>query len=182
MSSADITPLREVDNVDAAFAEGGTDALERAYETYGSMVYTMCRRALGADLAADATQEVFVSAWRARTQFDMQRGSLGGWLTGHREASHHRRVAGATATSRRGRYRPRGRDGVIRCRGDARSRAVVRRTRTTAVVVEATHRACVLRASDTRRDRRALRDTARYCEERYPSRFGSIAASHGARP
>ena len=82
VSSADITPLREVDNVDAAFAEGGTDALERAYETYGSMIYTMCRRALGADLAADATQEVFVSAWRARTQFDMQRGSLGGWLTG----------------------------------------------------------------------------------------------------
>ncbi|HUP75855.1 MAG TPA: sigma-70 family RNA polymerase sigma factor [Acidimicrobiales bacterium] len=46
------------------------------------MVYTMCRRALGTDLAADATQEVFVSAWRARTQFDMRRGSLGGWLAG----------------------------------------------------------------------------------------------------
>ena len=82
VSSADITPLREVDAVDAAFAEGGIGALEQAYETYGSMVYTMCRRALGTDLAADATQEVFVSAWRARTQFDMHRGSLGGWLAG----------------------------------------------------------------------------------------------------
>jgi RNA polymerase sigma-70 factor (ECF subfamily) len=46
------------------------------------MVYTMCRRALGTDLAADATQEVFVSAWRARAQFDVRRGSLGGWLAG----------------------------------------------------------------------------------------------------
>jgi len=81
-SSAEITPLREVDDVDAAFSEGGVDALERAYEAYGSMVYTMCRRALGADLAADAAQEVFVSAWRARAQFDMRRGSLGGWLAG----------------------------------------------------------------------------------------------------
>ncbi|MEO5838535.1 MAG: sigma-70 family RNA polymerase sigma factor [Acidimicrobiales bacterium] len=82
MSSADITPLREVDEVDAAFAECGVGALERAYEAYGSMVYTMCRRALGPDLAADATQEVFVSAWRAREQFDVRRGSLGGWLAG----------------------------------------------------------------------------------------------------
>jgi len=82
VSSADITPLREIDDVDAAFAEGGAGALERAYEAYGSMVYTMCRRALGTDLAADATQEVFVSAWRARAQFDVRRGSLGGWLAG----------------------------------------------------------------------------------------------------
>jgi RNA polymerase sigma-70 factor (ECF subfamily) len=82
VSSADITPLREIDDIDAAFAEGGVGALERAYEAYGSMVYTMCRRALGADLAADATQEVFVSAWRARAQFDVRRGSLGGWLAG----------------------------------------------------------------------------------------------------
>jgi RNA polymerase sigma-70 factor (ECF subfamily) len=82
VSSADITPLRQVDDVDTAFAEGGVDALQRAYEAYGSMVYTMSRRALGADLAADATQEVFVSAWRARTQFDVRRGSLGGWLAG----------------------------------------------------------------------------------------------------
>jgi RNA polymerase sigma factor (sigma-70 family) len=82
VSSADITPLRQVDSVDAAFVEGGVDALEQAYEAYGPMVYTMCRRALGTDLAADATQEVFVSAWRSRAQFDVQRGSLGGWLAG----------------------------------------------------------------------------------------------------
>ncbi len=80
--SADGTPLREVDDVDAAFAEGGIGALERAYEAYGTMVYTMCRRALGPDLATDATQEVFVSAWRARAQYEPARGSLAGWLTG----------------------------------------------------------------------------------------------------
>jgi RNA polymerase sigma-70 factor (ECF subfamily) len=102
VSSADITPLREIDDVDAAFAEGGVGALERAYEAYGSMVYTMCRRALGADLAADTTQEVFGSAWRGRAQFDMRRGSLGGWLAGitkHRivdvlRARHRQMVVG----------------------------------------------------------------------------------------
>jgi RNA polymerase sigma factor (sigma-70 family) len=80
--SADGTPLREIDDVDAAFAEGGVGALERAYEAYGTMVYTMCRRSLGADVAADATQEVFVSAWRNRAQYEPARGSLAGWLTG----------------------------------------------------------------------------------------------------
>ena len=80
--ATDGTPLREIDDVDAAFAEGGIDALERAYEAHGTMVYTMCRRALGPDIAADATQEVFVSAWRARAQYQPDRGSLAGWLTG----------------------------------------------------------------------------------------------------
>jgi RNA polymerase sigma-70 factor (ECF subfamily) len=82
VSSDDLTPLREVDDVDAAFAEGGVGALERAYDAYGTMVFTMCRRALGPDVAADATQEVFVSAWRARAQYDVTKGSLAGWLTG----------------------------------------------------------------------------------------------------
>jgi RNA polymerase sigma factor (sigma-70 family) len=82
VSFADSTTLHTVDDVDAAFAEGGVDALRRAYDAYGSMIYTMCRRALGTDLATDATQEVFVSAWRARAQFDPLRGSLGAWLTG----------------------------------------------------------------------------------------------------
>jgi RNA polymerase sigma-70 factor (ECF subfamily) len=81
-AAADVTPLREIDDVDAAFSKGGAGALELAYDAYGTMVFTMCRRVLGPDLAADATQEVFVSAWRAHAQFDPQRGSLAGWLTG----------------------------------------------------------------------------------------------------
>jgi RNA polymerase sigma-70 factor (ECF subfamily) len=97
VSSDDVSPLRELDDVDAAFAEGGVGALERAYEAYGTMVFTMCRRALGPDLAADATQEVFVSAWRGRTQFDATRGSLAAWLTG---IARHRIVDVVRAQSR----------------------------------------------------------------------------------
>ena len=104
--AADGTPLREIDDVDAAFAEGGIGALERAYHEYGTMVYTMCRRALGPDIAADATQEVFVSAWRARAQYEPARGSLAGWLTGiarHRivdvlRSQQRQKVVGAVET------------------------------------------------------------------------------------
>jgi RNA polymerase sigma-70 factor (ECF subfamily) len=102
VATADVTALQQIDDVDAAFARGGADALKRAYEAYGTMVYTMCRRVLGPDLAADATQEVFVSAWRAHDQFDLERGSLAGWLTGitrHRiidvlRAQQRQRLAG----------------------------------------------------------------------------------------
>jgi RNA polymerase sigma factor (sigma-70 family) len=64
-----------------AFATDET-GLRDAYDEYGSLVYSICRRALGAEAAKDATQEVFVSAWRAREQFDPSRGSLPAWLVG----------------------------------------------------------------------------------------------------
>ncbi|MFT5433509.1 MAG: RNA polymerase sigma factor (sigma-70 family) [Myxococcota bacterium] len=56
--------------------------LRDAYGSHGSLVYSICRRALGAEAAKDATQEVFVNAWRAREQFDPTRGSLSAWLVG----------------------------------------------------------------------------------------------------
>ncbi|MDW3218066.1 MAG: sigma-70 family RNA polymerase sigma factor [Acidimicrobiales bacterium] len=73
---------RVVDEVDAAFARGGDDALRRAYDAHGSLVYTLCSRALGPERANDATQEVFLSAWRARDRFDPSKGNLAAWLTG----------------------------------------------------------------------------------------------------
>ena len=84
----------EVDAVEEAFLRGDESSLPAAYAAHGSLVYSFCRRALGADdRASDVTQEVFVSAWRARAQFDPSKGSLAGWLMGiakHRLIDHVR--------------------------------------------------------------------------------------------
>jgi RNA polymerase sigma factor (sigma-70 family) len=79
VSTAD---LRVIDAVEAAFGQGGEDALRAAYDAHGALVYSFCRRSLGDDRAKDVTQEVFVSAWRARDRFDSSKGSLAGWLMG----------------------------------------------------------------------------------------------------
>ncbi len=57
-------------------------SLRAAYEAHGSLVYSFCRRTIGEERAKDVTQEVFVSAWRARHRFDPAKGSLAGWLVG----------------------------------------------------------------------------------------------------
>jgi RNA polymerase sigma factor (sigma-70 family) len=63
------------------FASGEAE-LREVYDAYGSLVYGVCRRTLDGDSAKDVTQEVFVSAWRGRDQFDPERGALGAWLVG----------------------------------------------------------------------------------------------------
>lgn len=65
-----------------AFRDDAVDGLRRAYDLHGSLIYTLCRRALGDDGAADVTQEVFISAWARRDQFDPDKGRLGAWLVG----------------------------------------------------------------------------------------------------
>lgn len=85
MIGDDFMPVREVsavDDVEASFVAGEDDALRRAYDAHGRLVYTLCRRSLGSDLASDVTQEVFAAGWFARHQYDPSRGSLGGWLVG----------------------------------------------------------------------------------------------------
>ena len=67
--------------LDTAFACGAA-GLREAYDAHGALVFSICRRTLDAEAAKDVTQEVFVSAWRGRDQFDPQRGSLAGWLVG----------------------------------------------------------------------------------------------------
>lgn len=74
--------VRVVDDVESAFEAGDADALKAVYDAHGSLVYTFCARTVGVDLAADVTQEVFISAWRSRHRFDSERGSLAGWLMG----------------------------------------------------------------------------------------------------
>jgi RNA polymerase sigma-70 factor (ECF subfamily) len=70
-----------VDVLDEAFATGDAD-IRDAYQAHGRLVYSICRRSLDAEAAQDVTQEVFVSAWRGRAQFDPGRGSLAAWLVG----------------------------------------------------------------------------------------------------
>ena len=74
--------LRAPGDVELAFAAGDDDALRRVFEAHGSLVYTFCARSLDHDRAHDVTQEVFLSAWRARDRFDPSKGTLAGWLIG----------------------------------------------------------------------------------------------------
>lgn len=75
------TVMPDERSLDVAFANGDAD-LRLVYDAHGSLVYSLCRRALGDEAAKDATQEVFVSAWRKREQFDPSKGALGAWLVG----------------------------------------------------------------------------------------------------
>jgi RNA polymerase sigma-70 factor (ECF subfamily) len=84
VGAEDAAPLVDAEDavVAAVFAAGGDDALRAAYDAYGPLVFTFCRRALGPDRAGDATQEVFLAAWRSRARFDPAQGTLRGWLVG----------------------------------------------------------------------------------------------------
>jgi RNA polymerase sigma-70 factor (ECF subfamily) len=74
--------MRLVDDLESEFRAGSDHALRAAYEAHGSLVYSCCVRTVGEAMAADVTQEVFISAWRSRHRFDAERGSLAGWLIG----------------------------------------------------------------------------------------------------
>jgi RNA polymerase sigma factor (sigma-70 family) len=78
--SAEVLEFEDGDMLEARFATAGREALQAAYERHGSLVTTFCRRIVGMDDAADVTQEVFLSAWRAQHRFDPTRGGLAGWL------------------------------------------------------------------------------------------------------
>jgi RNA polymerase sigma factor (sigma-70 family) len=69
------------DSLGIAFGRGEVD-LREIYEAHSSLVYAICRKAVGADAAAEVTQDVFLSAWRGRAQFDPERGNLTAWLVG----------------------------------------------------------------------------------------------------
>jgi RNA polymerase sigma factor (sigma-70 family) len=61
------------------FASGDDGALRAAFDRYGELVYSICRRSVPV-AAADLTQEVFIAAWRSRHTYDPAKGSLGAWL------------------------------------------------------------------------------------------------------
>ena len=69
------------DSLGMAFFAGEAE-LREVYDAHGSLVYGICRRTIGDEAAREVTQDVFVSAWRAREQFDPGRGTLAAWLVG----------------------------------------------------------------------------------------------------
>lgn len=86
----DVSELEVPDEIDAdadaalavAFSRGDEGSLEAVYRRHGQLIYSFCSKGVGADRAADVTQEVFVAAWRSHERFDSTRGSLPGWLIG----------------------------------------------------------------------------------------------------
>jgi RNA polymerase sigma-70 factor (ECF subfamily) len=70
-----------IDARSGAFADGEA-GLRAAYDAHGGLVYGICRKALDEHAAKDVTQEVFLSAWRGRHQFDPAKGNLAAWLVG----------------------------------------------------------------------------------------------------
>jgi len=62
------------------FAGGDPAALEAVYAEHGALVHSFCRRSLDPARAADATQDVFLAAWRSRDRYRPDAGSLAGWL------------------------------------------------------------------------------------------------------
>jgi RNA polymerase sigma factor (sigma-70 family) len=74
-------PIQSPAALDHAFAAGAVD-LKVVYDAHGSLVYSICRKALDEHAANEVTQDVFLSAWRGKDQFDPDRGTLAGWLVG----------------------------------------------------------------------------------------------------
>ncbi|MFE6254729.1 RNA polymerase sigma factor [Agromyces sp. NPDC057865] len=77
----------------SAFAAGDERALREAYARWSPLVFRLALRSLGErGDAEDVTQQVYISAWRARATYDAERAALGAWLVGitkHRIADAH---------------------------------------------------------------------------------------------
>jgi len=78
----DRAPAPPDDPITSAFVSGDERALRSLYDAHSRLVHSYCRRVVGADAAADVTQEVFLAAWRSRDRFDPSQGTLTGWLMG----------------------------------------------------------------------------------------------------
>jgi RNA polymerase sigma-70 factor, ECF subfamily len=78
----------------AGFAEGDELCLEESYRRWVQLIYTVALRSLeSASDAEEVTQQVFIGAWRSRTNYQPSSGSLPSWLLGickHRIADRRR--------------------------------------------------------------------------------------------
>ncbi|MGB7983229.1 MAG: sigma-70 family RNA polymerase sigma factor [Candidatus Nanopelagicales bacterium] len=87
-------PASESSDLEIAldFQSGHEDALAEAYRRWSRLVHATALRSTGnPEDAADITQQVFVNAWRGRTGYRPEAGSLPGWLmtiTRRRIADH----------------------------------------------------------------------------------------------
>ncbi len=77
-------------------SEGEVEALERLYDRYSSLVFSIAVRVLtDRQLAEDVTQEVFLRLWRRPWSYDPGRGKFRSWLmsvTRNRSIDERRRV------------------------------------------------------------------------------------------
>ncbi len=82
------------DELRVGFAQGDEACLQEVFRRSAPLIYTIAYRALGSSTdGEEITQEAFVSAWRARANYQAERGSLSGWLIGiarHRIADRQR--------------------------------------------------------------------------------------------
>jgi RNA polymerase sigma-70 factor (ECF subfamily) len=78
----------------AGFAAGVEMCLEESFRRWAQLIYTVALRTLDSTSdAEEVTQQVFVGAWRSRTDYRPSSGSLPGWLVGickHRIADRQR--------------------------------------------------------------------------------------------
>jgi RNA polymerase sigma factor (sigma-70 family) len=76
------------------FARGDEACLQEVFRRLAPLIYTIAYRALdNSSDGEEVTQEVFVSAWRARANYRAEKGSLSSWLIGitrHRIADRQR--------------------------------------------------------------------------------------------
>ena len=81
----------------AAIAAGEVGALERLYDRYSALVFSVAVRVLGdRQLAEDVVQEVFLRVWRRPSAYDPGRGRFISWLmsvTRNRAIDEQRRLS-----------------------------------------------------------------------------------------
>ncbi len=94
----DVDP--DADDLAVRLREGSRDAFAEVYRQWSPLVHTLALRSLGSHHdAEDATQQVFVAAWRGRHTLRPDRGSVAGWLVGitrHKVADVHAKRARQT--------------------------------------------------------------------------------------
>jgi RNA polymerase sigma factor (sigma-70 family) len=77
------SPVETDDELAERFAAGDEQGLRLAYDRFGSLVWSLCRRGVSSDAdAEDIVQQVFISAWKSRDRYDPTRAPLGAWLVG----------------------------------------------------------------------------------------------------